>query len=102
MYDREGMKVGEVEAVVVNRPEPHVRFLLVSDGGALAIGDEQRLVPVEAVDRIEQGIVFLDEARRRVAEAPKYDPTLVDEPSYWEQMYGWYGYAPYWTTSEVA
>lgn len=31
-----------------------------------------------------------------VAFSPRYNPQLVEQPSYWESVYGWYGYAPYW------
>jgi sporulation protein YlmC with PRC-barrel domain len=96
VYDSNGVKVGDVEALFVDEQAREVRFVLVSGGGILGIGDEERLVPVDAIDRTQDGDVFLRESRQRVADAPKYDPSLVDDPGYWEGMYGWYGYAPYW------
>lgn len=96
VFDLDGTKVGEVDALFIDEPARKVRFLLVSGGGILGIGDEQRLIPVEAIDRVQADSIFLRQGRHRVAGSPKYDPTLVEEPWYWEGMYGWYGYAPYW------
>lgn len=96
VYDLNGVKIGRVDALYIDEPARRVHFLLVVGGGILGIGDEKRLIPVEAIDHIEAGIVYLREGHERVAGSPKYDPTLVEKPSYWESVYGWYGYAPYW------
>jgi len=96
VVDASGGKVGNVEALFVDEIARRIRFLLVAGHGAVGIGDEQRLVPVEAIDRIEGNVVHLRHPRERVAFSPRYNTKLVSEPSYWESVYGWYGYAPYW------
>lgn len=96
VVDASGGKVGNVEALYVDENARRIRFVLVAGLGVLGIGDEQRLIPVEAIDRIEGDEVHLRHPRERVAFGPRYNPKLVEEPSYWESVYGWYGYAPYW------
>ena len=96
VVDASGGNVGNVDALYVDENARKIRFLLVAGGAVLGIGDERRLVPVEAIDRIENDMVHLRHPRERVAFSPRYNPKLVEDPSYWESVYGWYGYAPYW------
>jgi sporulation protein YlmC with PRC-barrel domain len=96
VVDGSGGKVGNVEALYVDENARKIRFLVVAGGGVLGIGDERRLVPVEAIDRIEGDAVHVRHPRERVAFSPRYNPKLVEDPSYGESVYGWYGYAPYW------
>jgi hypothetical protein len=71
------------------------RFLLVRGGGILGIGDRELLIPVEAIRRVDDA-VRLGHSHLQVAQAPAYQPDLVDQRWYWEGMYGWYGYPPFW------
>jgi sporulation protein YlmC with PRC-barrel domain len=95
--DASGEKVGNVVALFVDEKARRIRFLLVAGGGDRGVvGDERRLVPVEAIDRIEGDVVHLRHPRERVAFSPRYNPKFVEDASYWESVYGWYGYAPFW------
>jgi len=40
--------------------------------------------------------VHLGHSRQRVSDAPRYDPELADEKDYYTDLYGYYGYAPFW------
>ncbi|MEV6301109.1 hypothetical protein AB0M02_17000 [Actinoplanes sp. NPDC051861] len=35
-------------------------------------------------------------SKNRIAGAPKYDPELVEQRAYYEEIYGYYGYPPFW------
>jgi len=98
VIDSAGSDLGRVDALYVDGEERRVRFLLVKGGGILGIGDTTRLVPVEAIDAYDVGSVRLREDGERVTGAPRYDPKLVEQQDYWEDVYGWYGYPPYWAT----
>lgn len=37
-----------------------------------------------------------------MAEAPQYDPALIDGGKYFIDLYGYYGYSPYWLPGYVA
>jgi len=94
--DKNGDGIGKVAALLLDDRENKVRFLLVEHGGFLGFGDTESLIPVDAVTKITEADVFVDQSRERVAAAPGYTPDLVDDRPYHTSIYGHYGYAPYW------
>jgi len=101
LVDSEGVKIGEVEDLLIDADERRVRFLTAWEGGygVLHLGKRRFVIPVDAITFIDTKNVHIDQTSERMAdaEAVAYDPTLVPEPSFWEGVYGWYGYPPYWT-----
>ena len=95
VVDASGSEIGKVEELLVDDAEQKVRFLRISSGGFLGIGKSRVLVPVEAITSITEDEVRIDQTRDRVAQAPTYDPELVDE-NYYDSLYGYYGYTPFW------
>jgi CBS domain-containing protein/sporulation protein YlmC with PRC-barrel domain len=93
--DMAGEELGEVDDLLIDEREQKVRFLEVSSGGFLGLGATKFLLPVEAITRITDDAVYINQSRERVAGAPGYDPTLVDE-RYVRDVYSHYGYPPYW------
>lgn len=96
VIDRDGEDIGKVDALMIDEGEGKVRFLQVKGGGFLGIGDQTVLIPVDAITRIEEDRVHVDQTRERVAGGPRYDPDLAQERTYWEEAAGYYGYGPYW------
>ena len=94
VVDATGYEVGEVDDLLIDDQEQHVRFLQIASGGFLGLGATHFLIPVEAIVRIEER-VHIDQSREQLAEAPHYDPTLVED-HYYENLYSYYGYSPYW------
>jgi CBS domain-containing protein/sporulation protein YlmC with PRC-barrel domain len=88
-------ELGEVDDLMIDEREQKVRFLEVTSGGFLGLGATKFLLPVEAIMRITDDAVYINQSRERVAGAPDYDPTLVDE-RYVRDVYSHYGYPPYW------
>jgi sporulation protein YlmC with PRC-barrel domain len=95
VIDTAGEELGEVNDLFIDDREHKVRFLEVSTGGFLGLGATKFLLPVEAITRITEDTVYVNQSRERVAGAPRYDPTLIDE-RYVSDLYGHYGYPPYW------
>lgn len=95
VLDMAGEALGEVDDLLIDEREHKVRFLQVSSGGFLGLGARKFLIPVDAIMRITEDAVYISQSRERVASAPNYDPTLVDE-RYLGEVYGYYGYPPYW------
>ena len=93
--DTAGEELGEIDDLLVDERERKVRFLEVTSGGFLGLGATKFLLPVDAIARIADDAVYINQSRERVAGAPAYDPTLVDE-RYMSQVYSHYGYPPYW------
>lgn len=100
--DRNGEEIGEVDDLIIDPEERRVRFIQVAAGGFLGMGEDKRLVPVDAVTGIDDQ-VHIDRDRASVAGAPGYDPDLVlEQPmDYYEELYGYYGYPPFWMPGHV-
>jgi sporulation protein YlmC with PRC-barrel domain len=95
VVDRNGNEIGEVDHLFIDEEERRVRFIEVSSGGFLGIGEKKFLIPIDAITGIEASAVFVDQTREHVASAPDYNPELVEQPS-WLDYYAYYGYPPYW------
>ncbi len=96
VIDQAGQEIGEVDALLLDDAESKVRFLRVASGGVLGIGERTFLIPVDAITRIDENHVHVNQSRDRVVESPIYDPNLVYDQSYYGDVYGHYGYVPYW------
>jgi sporulation protein YlmC with PRC-barrel domain len=101
VVDRNGEDIGHVDALMIDQRERKVRFLRVASGGFLGIGEKTFLLPVDAVRRVGPDEVAVDMTRDRLVGAPEFDPTLIDDRNYYGDLYGYYGYSPYWTPDYV-
>ncbi len=96
--DSTGEDIGHVEELLVDPDEEKVRFLLVEHGGILGFGAVPSYIPIDAVSRVTDDTVYVDRTRHHIAGAPRYDPELADLGDYYSDLYGYYGYPPFWTT----
>ena len=94
--DKNGEDLGKVEDLLVDEQESKVRFLVIASGGFLGIGKDKAFLPVDAITQILDDEVRVDQTREHVSGAPPYDPELVYEQPYFDEVYGYYGYVPYW------
>lgn len=69
-YDAEGQRIGSVEDLYIDRKVRKVRFLEMSAGGFLGIGEKQYLVPVEAVTQVTEDRVTIEPERTQKVEVP--------------------------------
>jgi hypothetical protein len=60
------------------------------------LGEKKQLVPVDAITQIEPDVVRISPERLQVAGGPVYDPDVVPERQYFEDVYGYYDYEPFW------
>lgn len=94
VLDPNGHRIGEVDEIVVDEEQRRARLLVVASGGILGLGQDRRLVPVEAVARVAD-VVRLNYTHDDVRDGAEYDPELADAPDYAE-VYSYYGYTPFW------
>ncbi|TNH28650.1 PRC-barrel domain containing protein [Micromonospora orduensis] len=99
VVDAEGEELGKVDDLLIDSEERRVRFLVVEHGGILGIGATATFIPVDAVADIADDTVRIDLTRAKVEQAPAYDPELVDDTGYYEDLYWYYGYAPFFGPS---
>ena len=100
VVDRGREEIGKVDDLFVDQGEEKVRFLEISAGGFLGLGDTKFLLPVDAITKVKEDEVIIDRTRDRVARAPRYAPELVDA-RFLTNIYEHYGYAPYWGADYV-
>ncbi|MDQ6908584.1 MAG: PRC-barrel domain-containing protein [Chloroflexota bacterium] len=95
---KNGDKIGKVDALLVDDQEAKVRFLRIEAGGFLGIGEKKWLIPVDAITSVDKDHVHVDQSRDKIVGAPVYDPSVVATASndYYDGLYGYYGYGPYW------
>ena len=106
VIDRDGEDIGKVDDLLVDDVGRKVRFLQIKEGGFLGIGGRTFLIPVDAVARIEDDTVYVDQKGEHVGAGPTYDPIVAREDAwresayrdggYYEGLYGHYGYTPFW------
>lgn len=101
VLDAAGQEVGEVRDLVVDTDAAKVRFLQVGAGGFFGFGEETFLVPVDAVKYIQEEAVYIDRIREGMREVPRYDPELAADDAYYEDLYSWWDYSPYWVGGYV-
>lgn len=97
--DRSGEELGKVEELLIDQDEEKVRFLLIASGGFLGIGKDKTFLPVDAVQSINHSDreVLIGHTREQIAGAPDYDPDLAEVMPYFDSVYGYYGFSPYWS-----
>ncbi|MFI5783295.1 PRC-barrel domain-containing protein [Nocardia sp. NPDC051570] len=95
--DKDGEVVGKVADLLIDDRDRKVRFLLVEHGGFLGFGETKSFIPVAAITRITEDEVDINHTRDHIAAAPGYDPELVNDQTYHADIYGYYGYAPFWS-----
>lgn len=96
VVDRNGDEVGSVDGLIIDEKERRARFLEVGSGGFLGLGEKKQLIPVDAITRVDEEVVHISTERTHVAGAPVYDPEVVPERRYYEDLYGYYEYPPFW------
>lgn len=101
VIDSDGERIGKVSGLYVDGVDHKVRFLEVSAGGFLGIGEKTFMVPVDAVTKIHDDHVHLGHNVQHVIGSPEYVPDLERDPQgwerYWTDIYAHYEYPPYWT-----
>jgi hypothetical protein len=99
--NQEGKTIGSVSGQKADA-NGEIRFLTVSTGGFLGIGEKERLIPSSAFEPTEKAdalILTVDE--KLVENAPAKTPDMTEE-GYNRELYEHYGQAPYWGAEDQA
>lgn len=94
--DAQGDQIGHVDDLMIDDAQKKVRFLVVAAGGFLGIGEKRFWIPVDAVTAVTEEEVAVDSTVEHIKSAPVYDPEVVPSPPYVNDVYEYYGIAPYW------
>ena len=78
VIDLHGNDIGNVDDLIVDQQQRRVCFLQVISGGFLGFGGTMLLVPVEAITRVTNKIVAIDQRSPTGFRTAAYNPTLID------------------------
>lgn len=92
--DRNARTIGEVDDLVIDTLAARVRLLKVGNGGLLGIGREFRLVPVDVVERIDDGIIAIRPAAAHFHSAPR--GAALERDEFILEVYRHFGCQPFW------
>jgi sporulation protein YlmC with PRC-barrel domain len=101
VLDKDGEDIGSIVDLMIDDHEMKIRFLRVGSGGLIGLGETIFLIPVDAVTQVTPDAVYIDQTRDHVAGGPGYDPELVTNETYWNNIYAYYGYQPYWAPGSL-
>lgn len=100
VVNSQGEDLGKVEDFMLDLENGRIRYVVLSFGGFLGVGDRLFAIPPEAmrVDTENEQMV-LDVDRTRLENAPGFDkdhwPNTTEED--WQiEVYDFYGSTPYW------
>jgi sporulation protein YlmC with PRC-barrel domain len=93
VVDLLGHLIGEVDDLYVDQEQRRCRALVVRSGGLAGLARTTRVVPIDAVTRVDER-VHLGLPHTRVHDAPSA-PDLAPTRHY-EQICAHYGHRPYW------
>jgi sporulation protein YlmC with PRC-barrel domain len=105
VMDKDGRDLGEVDDLILDRVEKKVRFIEVASGDLFGFGQAKALIPVDAITRISDQVVYINQTSQHVAAGPRYDPDLIVQETGNEgsigDIYRHYGLLPYWQPGYV-
>jgi sporulation protein YlmC with PRC-barrel domain len=101
VVDKHHKPLGKVAALLLDSHEQKIRFLEVASGGFLGLGEAKSYIPVEAISKITEHEVQVNRAAAKIAGAPAYQPSLVDQTPFYETTYGYYGMLPFWGMNHI-
>lgn len=100
VVNRQGEDLGKIEDLMIDLDRGRIAYAVLSFGGFLGLGDKLFAIPWQAlsVDAAEKRFTLgLDKSL--LERAPGFDknhwPDMAD-PAWGAQLYGYYGYKPYW------
>ncbi len=100
-----GEDLGKIEEIMLDIPSGRIAYAVLSFGGFLGLGNKLFAIPWDAftLDEAEKEFV-LNVDRKVLEDAPGFDkdnwPDMAD-PDFGSQVYGHYGYKPYWDESDI-
>lgn len=96
VIDSAGEDIGHIDDLMIDDQQHKVRFLVVAAGGFLGIGEKKFWIPVDAVTATSTDQVNVDTTVAHIKDSPGYDPDIIASEPYANDVYAYYGIAPYW------
>jgi len=82
VFNQNGEQMGSVEDLYIDPEERKVRFLDVAAGGFLGLGEKRFLIPVQAIVKIYEDGITVNQGSDKVSESPLLGAKVVPEAAY--------------------
>ena len=94
VVSKDNAKIGDVDALLVDGLEEHLRYIEPAPGEFLSLG-EKILIPVDAISRAEGNTGSADQSSDTGGKAPAYAPEVTSEDDSYSGLYNYDGGGPY-------
>ncbi len=100
VYNPQGVKLGQIDSVMLDKRKGNVVFAVMSFGGFLGLGEKHHPLPWQSLnyDEKQDGYV-VNLTKEQLEKAPAFDKgqdsRLTDE-AFGRSVYTYYGAQPYW------
>jgi sporulation protein YlmC with PRC-barrel domain len=100
VHNLQGENLGSIDSVVIDLEQGQVAYAIVSAGGLLGVGGEDRAIPFNAlrIDPTQEDVLTLDIDQQRFENAPVVDVDQLDRQR-GQEIHQFYGVSPYWEES---
>jgi sporulation protein YlmC with PRC-barrel domain len=98
VLDSAGEEIGRVEEVLVDPGDATARMIEVGHGGLLGMGQSRFLLPLDAVEAVDQDAVRVALTRERIEGAPPYEAVRAayNDPVFRRSLFDYYSFEPAW------
>jgi sporulation protein YlmC with PRC-barrel domain len=101
----QGEDIGKIDDIMLDIGSGRVAYAVLSFGGVMGLGDKLFAIPWQALSLDKENKqMILDVEKEKLKNAPGFDkgdwPDFT--PDLDEQIYGYYGYSPYWREGRAA
>ncbi|RYI32776.1 MAG: PRC-barrel domain containing protein [Acetobacteraceae bacterium] len=97
VYSPTGDHLGEIDHLMIDKNSGQIAYAVMSFGGFLGIGADTHPVPWKKLRYdVNLGGFVTDITQEQLTGAPSWTDTGVDDPTYRERSYSYYGVSPYW------
>lgn len=91
LVDIDGNALGVVDDLLIDTRTQTISILEVACGDSLGLGSTKSYIPTPAIIAISPTRVRLGHHATHVADAPGYDPPLLQDPTFAHDIYAHYG-----------
>ena len=97
VYNPAGEHLGRIDHLMIDKLSGKIAYAVMTFGGFLGLGEGHHPVPWKKLRYdVNLGGFVTDITHEQLTGAPSWSETWVDDPTYRERSYSYYGVSPYW------
>jgi sporulation protein YlmC with PRC-barrel domain len=100
VINAQGEDLGEIADIVLDAESGQIRYVVLSFGGFLGMGDKLFAIPWNSFKYVPgEKLYVLDMDRERLENAPGFDPAHwpdMEDPNWGQEVHEFYGHRPFW------